>query len=180
MFNLAQFAQSFDATLERLASAERITKDTLRDLSRDLLSVTHETEDIGFVNRTIEVLTPVNKKVAILFFTKFSGFKFGEDTGKFFKKDKKVWADVVADVAKRLEEDPHFNMWTWAEQNVEMAPKKFALAEVTVFAKRVLKKAEKEGLSQSDVLKAFIEGGFEPDALVALMGAMAPADEQAE
>lgn len=179
MFDRTAFYASFDARIDVLKQAEKITKDTLRDLSRDLLSITHETEDIGFVNRTLNVLTPMNRKTAILFFKEFSGFKWSEEEISFVAKDKKRWDDIVARGVREME-DPHFNLWTWAEKNVTIEAKPFDLAKVTVFAKQAIKKAQENGIKQSDLLKAFFDGGFDPESLLVFMDAMAGADAPGE
>lgn len=173
MFDRTAFYASFDARIDALKNAEKITKDSLRDMSRDLLCITHETEDIGFVNRTIEVLTPMNRKTAILFFKEFSGFKWNDDEVKFVQKDKKNYDAAKAKAMAGID-DPHFNLWTWAEKNVSIEAKPFDLAKVTVFAKQALKKAQDQGIKQSDLLKAFFDGGFEPDALLVFMEAAMP------
>ena len=172
MFDRTKFYSTFDARLATLAQAEKMTKDMVRDLSRDTLAITHEIQDIGFVNRFIDVLTPMNRKTAILFFKEFSGFKWDDTEIKFVQKDKKNYDKAQAKSVAALD-DPHFNMWTWAEKNVTVEAKPFDLSKVTVFAKQALKKAEENGIKQSDLLKAFFAGGFEPDALVAFMEQMA-------
>ncbi|KWH03715.1 hypothetical protein WT58_24085 [Burkholderia territorii] len=181
MFDRNAFTASFEATLTTLAGAEKITKDTLRTLSRDLLFITQESQDIGYINRTLEVLTPMNRKTAVLFFKEFSGFLFGEDTNKFYKKDKKRYEDIVAKATEFLA-DPHNNIWTWAERNVDVQVKPFDLSKVTAFAKQALNKAEKEGMSQVQVLEAFFAGGVTMDAVMALMDKIAgkQQDEAAE
>lgn len=181
MFDRNAFTSSFEATLTTLASAEKITKETLRDLSRNLLYITQESQDIGYINRTLEVLTPMNRKTAVLFFTEFSGFLYGEDSNKFFKKDKKRYDDIVAKATEFLE-DPHNNIWTWAERNVEVKAKPFDLSKVTAFAQQALKKAEKEGMTQVQVLEAFFAGGVTMDAVMQLMDKLAgqAQDQQAE
>ena len=168
MFDRNAFTASFEATLTTLAGAERITKDTMRTLSRDLLYITQDSQDIGYINRTLEVLTPMNRKTAVLFFKEFSGFLYGEDSGKFFKKDKKRYDEVVAKATEFLA-DPHNNIWTWAERNVDVQVKPFDLSKVTAFAQKALKKAAKEGVSQVQVLEAFFAGGVTLDAVMALM-----------
>jgi len=179
MFDRTAFYAGFDARIDVLKQAEKITKDTLRDLSRDLLCITHETEDIGFIRRTLDVLTPMNRKTAILFFKEFSGFKWSEDQAAFASKDKKHWDDIVARVVREME-DPHFNIWSWAEKNVQIEAKPFDLAKVTVFAKQAIKKAQENGIKQSDLLKAFFDGGFDPESLLVFMGAMADAPDAGE
>lgn len=172
MFDRTAFYASFDARINALHAAEKITRESLRDLSRDLLHVTHETLDIGFVNRTLDVLTPMNRKTAVLFFKAFSGFKYDEDSMKFVQKDKKNYDDVKSKAMLALD-DPHFNMWTWAEKNVNVEAKPFDLAKVTVFAKQAIKKAADNGIPQSELLKAFFAGGFDADSLLVFLDAAA-------
>lgn len=174
MFNRAEFEKTFDGRLKKLANAEKLTRETLRDLSRELLLVTQETEDIGYVNRVVCALTPVNRKVAILFFKEFSGFVWNDEEGKFSRKDKKKY-DQIAAIATAQLVDPHFNLWTWAERNVEIEPKPFDLAKITTFAASAIKKAEGAGVSKADVMKAFIAGGFDADMLLAVMESMTKA-----
>lgn len=168
MFNKDEFVSGFDKRVKALAKAESLTKDTLRDLSRELLQITQETEDIGYVNRVVAALTPMNHKTAVLFFKEFSGFNFSEDERAFSKKNKKHYDEICSVAVKQLD-DPHFNMWTWAEKHLDVQPKVFKLEDVTKFAKNAIKKASDAGVSKADVLKAFIEGGIEADVLVALL-----------
>jgi len=172
MFNADEFKGGFDKTIKALAKAESLTKDTLRDLSRSLLFATQQTEDIGYINKTIGVLTPMNRKTAIMFFKEFSGLNFDDDAGSFSKKNKKKYEEIAALATAQLD-DPHFNMWTWAEKNLTIEPKAFELAKVTQFAKSALKKAKDAGLSETDVLKAFFGGGFTAESIVAIMEQMA-------
>lgn len=174
MFNRAEFESGFDSRLKKLSNAEKITKETLRDMSRELLYVTQETEDIGYINRVVAVLAPVNRKVAILFFKEFSGFMWSDDEGKFSRKDKKKY-DQIAAIATQQLDDPHFNLWTWADRNVDIEVKPFDLAKVTTFAASAIKKAEKDGISKAELLKAFIAGGFDADMLLAVMESMTQA-----
>jgi hypothetical protein len=174
MFDRASFESGFNGRIKILAKAEKLTKEGLRDLSRELLSITQETEDIGYVNRTLEVLSPANRRVCILFFKEFSGFLFSDESNTFVKKDKKRYEAIKAKAMEFLD-DPHNNVWTWQERNVDMEAKPFDLSKVTAFATNALKKAEKEGISQVDVLNAFFAAGFKPEALVALMDKMTAA-----
>jgi len=176
MFNAEQFKNGFDKQVKALAKAEKLTRETLRDMSRDLLLMTQETEDIGYVNRTIAALSPMNAKTAVLFFKEFSGFNYDEDEAQAFtKKNKKKYEEITAKALKALD-DPHFNMWTWAEKNVDVAKKPFKLEDITKFAERAVKKATEEGIAQADVLKAFFAGGFEVASLVAALEEMAKAE----
>lgn len=178
MFNQDTFKTGFDKQVKALAKAEKLTRETLRDMSRDLLSMVQATEDITYVNRVIDVLTPMNAKTAVLFFTEFTGFTYNVEEKTFGKKNKKKYEEIVAKTLAKLE-DPHFNMWTWAEKELDVAKKPFKLEDITKFAERAVKKAAEEGIDQADVLKAFFDGGFTPEALLAVMTKLALTDEQA-
>ena len=89
MFNKDKFNAYFDGKLGELAGAEKITKAVLLDLSRQVLAAHHETQDVGYINRLLVVLTPMNRKVANLYFSEFSGFNFSAKSEEFGKKDKK-------------------------------------------------------------------------------------------
>jgi hypothetical protein len=173
MFDRTAFYAAFEGQLNSLASAEKITKDTLRDLSRDVLYVLFETEDISFVNRVTAALTPINRKVALLFFKAHTGFKFERETGKFISKDKKVYDKVAENTLNLLNEDPHFNLWTWADKNIEVEVKPLDLSKITVFVKNALKKADEQGIKKSEVFKAMMQGGFTADELIDIMAEMA-------
>lgn len=168
MFDRTAFYAAFDGKLNALASAEKITKDTLRDLSRDLLFVLFETEDVSFINRTVEVLTPVNKKVAVLFFKEHAGFKLEHGTNKFLSKDKKVY-DKVKEKVLALLADPHFNIWTWAEKNVDVEVKPLDMTKITTWMKSTLKKAEEQNISKTAIFNAIMAGGFTADELLEIM-----------
>lgn len=167
-FSMEAFVGSFNRVIDTLRESERITKETLKDLSRELLYATQQTEDIGYINRTIAILTPMNRKACILFFKEFSGFLFDDDEASFSKKDKKRYEKTKAKALEALA-DPHFNLWTWAEKNVEMEVKPLDLSKIQAYMKGVLKKAANEGIPQGEVLKAVFAGGFEPDALMTLL-----------
>lgn len=172
MFTSAQFIQSFPATLARLADSEKITKETLRDLSRDLLSALHtkgDTEgDIGFINRTIAVLTPINKRVFVLYCKRFTGFIMNEEGSAFLKKSKKHYDNVSKEALEFIAE-PANNLWTWSAIHVDVEPKAFDLKAITAQVINYFKKAEKAGVSKADVLSAIIAGGIDADMLIAAL-----------
>ena len=62
MANLA----TINTKIEALAQAEKVTKAVLSELSRELLDyvLVDGTHDIAAVNRTLAVLTPMNKQTA--------------------------------------------------------------------------------------------------------------------
>lgn len=172
-FDKAAFTVKFAKALEELAGAERITKEHLRFLSRDVLEAHHATEDVAFINQLIPVLTPVNRKVAILYFKNFSGFQWDDEAKRFSKKNKKKYDDAHKASMDFLA-DPLNNIWVWAERNVEIEqkPAPSVLEKVELFIKDILPKAEKAGLSQADILGAVFKAGIEAGAVIAAFDAM--------
>lgn len=166
MFDKNAFNTTFDKAVKALAKSEKATRQELMVLSRSVLEAVHATEDIGYVNRVLDVLTPINRKVAVHYFATFTGFR--QDEGTFTKKDKKNYEECKAAAAVFLQ-DPHNNIWTWAEQNMQVEPKKFDLADITKWMTRTIKKAGENNISQADVLRALFKGGVEADALIAAM-----------
>ncbi len=163
----ATFGVAFDKAIAELAGAEKITKAVLLDLSRSVLEAHHVTQDIGYINRLVAVLTPVNRKVAILYFQEFSGFKGGAD-GVFTTKNKKDY-DAVLAKAEVFLEDPLNNIWSWAAREVEIEKKDFDEARMKKQVAALLKKVNDNKLSQTVMLKAMLENGLEVATLVALM-----------
>lgn len=113
------------ARLEAIAGAEKVTRTELAAFSRESLDYVLETHDIDLINRLIGVLTPVNKRAAILFFGHFLPWVQEKDTdGKFtrfggmVKGDKKVAKKVAA--IKEFLAVPENTIWTWADNNIEM------------------------------------------------------------
>lgn len=167
-FNRGYFEDRFTESLDTLKQSEAITRRELRDLSRSVLEALHMTEDSSFINRLIVVLTPVNRKVAIEYFKHFSGFHYDDKLSSFTKKNKKVYAEKAQASFEFLAE-PSNNIWTWAERNIEVTAKEFTLDTVTKYVESTLKKAEKNGFNQADVMRAIIKGGMTADAIIAIM-----------
>lgn len=167
MFNRELFVVAFSKGLKALKSSEKTTKEQLSVLSRTVLEASIETGDVAYMNAIMAVLAPVNRKVAHAFFAEFSGFsiKDGVATGK----SKKTWDQCVIK-AKEALEDPHFNIWTWAERNIEVEKKEFSLDQVTKAFEGFTKKAMNNGLNQADVIKAVLKSGVELETLIAIMG----------
>jgi hypothetical protein len=170
-FNKDVFVKAFDAAIIELAGAEKITKAVLLTLSRTVLEAHHVTQDIGYINRLVAVLTPVNRKVAILFFTEFSGFKLGKD-GLFSGKDKKNYEAAAERTAVFLE-DVNNNIWSWAAREVEIEAKEFDLARLKKNLESTLKKSADNGISQLQVIETLMEAGLKLDTLIALMDKVA-------
>lgn len=167
-FDKLAFEKALTRALKLLAHSERVTKEQLRVLSRSVLEAHHSTEDVGYVNRLIEVLTPVNRKVAVAYFEHFGGFHYDDALGRFTKKSKKRYDDA-AKLSDAFLEDPLNNIWSWAARNIEVKAKDFELAQVTTAMGNYLKKAKKAGISQADVMKAVLAAGIEADTIIAML-----------
>lgn len=177
-FDQINFNKTFHADIAALKDAEKITKATLQTMSRYLLDALHTNEDIRPINAVLSVLTPVNKKVATEFFKVMTGFSFDADLGTFTEKSKKRYDTVRKEVAQWLE-DPMNNIWSWADRHIDVKNKDFDLAKVTKQMEANLRKAEKAGFGKAEVLKAALAGGFTMADVVAVLKAMAPAEEAA-
>src|SRR6478735_4895380 len=147
VFNRAQFEINFAASIDALQQSEGVTKRELRVLSRTVLEAHHSTGDVVFINKLLEVLTPLNKRVCILFFKEFSGFMWDDQLKRFTKKSKKNY-DNAHKMYVEFMADPNNNIWSWAERNVKIEQKPFDVKKVTDFIKGAIKKS-----NQKDVLK---------------------------
>ena len=167
-FNRGSFEVAFAQAIDAIGQAESITRRELRDVSRSILTAIHCTEDSGFLNRLINVLTPVNKKVMVSFLRHFSGFHYDERTEIFTKKNKPTY-DKVVKFAEEFLAEPHNNVWTWAERNIEVKVKPFDLAAITKQFSNMLKKADENGINQKEVFKAILAGGMSIDTMLEMM-----------
>lgn len=177
MFDLNKFDQKafnkdFSLKLKKIGGAEKITKQILGELSREILVQLHTNEDIRPVNQLLAVLTPVNRKVALQFFVAFSGFKADPETFIFTEKNKAAYGKKRAE-AEAFLTDADNNIWTWADRNIEVKAKEFNLEQVTKGVISFFEKAQKANVDRSEVLKAIIAGGIKTEELVAIMGQLA-------
>lgn len=170
------------ARLEAIAAAEKITRKELAELSRELLIYVVETQDIDIVNRLIQILTPMNKRAAILYFGHFLPWsKETDDDGVFTRFGKKMSGDKK--VKRKLEEitawliDESNNIWVWSDANIEVKQKDFK-ATVSRAIKRALEGDEKSNtpaLTSAELMDAIFEGGVSIDDL--LLGIMAKEEQ---
>lgn len=167
-FDAKKFDGLFPAKLAALQGAEKITKTVLAELSREVLAAVHKTEDSSYINRLMVVLTPVNRKVVILFFKAFSGFTFKQEEQMFSKKDKKQY-DAKEQAAIEFLDDPHNNIWTWAERAVEVEAKAFDIEKVKKSMAAMIKQAEGAGYDKRAVLKQVFNAGFGEEDVIALL-----------
>lgn len=157
--------------IEAIANAEKITKAELGHVSREMLLYVPKSDDIDVVNKLLGVLTPMNKRTAILFFKHFLPWTAEETAeGEFsrfggkLKKQKQVdrKAQLIVDFLANEAND----IWTWAGENVEVEykPKDFA-ANVTKAVQQALKGEKKENgetppISAQDVIAAVLRAGI--------------------
>lgn len=167
-FNRGSFEVAFAQALDALGQAESITRRELRDVSRSILTAIHCTEDSGFLNRLINVLTPVNKKVMVEYLKHFSGFHYDDKTEMFTKKNKPTY-EKAAKFSEEFLAEPHNNVWTWADRNIEVKVKPFDLAAITKQFSNILKKADENGINQKGVFKAILAGGMSIDTMLDML-----------
>lgn len=104
----------------------------------------------------------------------YAGFIYSEKDGLFVRKDKGSYDAKLAKAIEALE-DPHFNIWTWAERNVKMEKKAFKLDTLTKDVKKALSAKDDDGVAlynQADVVRALFEGGLTVEALRAALDGM--------
>ena len=174
MFDRKVYDAAFDLKIADLIGAEKITRAILLDLSRTTLEAIHATEDIGYANRIINALTPVNKKVAVLYFKAFSGFHYSAETQSFTKKDKKEY-EAKQQAAMEFLDDPLNNIWSWAAREVEVEAKEFDEERMKKSFESILKKAGKANFDQAQVVRSFISAGLKVETLLALIDELAQA-----
>tara|TARA_R110002050_G_scaffold291167_1_gene445414 strand:+ start:2601 stop:3173 length:573 start_codon:yes stop_codon:yes gene_type:complete len=172
------------AALETIANSEKITRATLAEMSRDLLSYVPDTNDIDIVNRLIGVLTPMNRQVAILFFTEMLAWQVEKTKeGEFSrfggaikgeKSSKKKWDNAAEFLA-----DPDNTIWTWANKNVDPIAKKkdFAsmIAKAVENALKGHEKSDTDPLTPAAIVAAVFTGGVSLDDMLS-----ACADQEGE
>lgn len=168
-FNKANFEMAFNKSLIALGNSEKITKAELLTCSRTVLEALHITEDIGYVNRLLGVLTPVNREVAVLYFKRFTGFSYDNEVLHMFTKKSKKRYDAAHKEAMVFLEDPHNNIWTYAAREVKHEEKTFSLDVVSKSIAGYLKKANANGVSQAEVMRAIVKGGITGDAILAIL-----------
>lgn len=143
--------------IQSVAKSETNVKAKLSTLSRELLMYVPDSNDIGMVNRLLDVCTPRNKEMLALFFNEFLPWKFEKKAGIFTSKikgkgsiEKKLSA--IAQFLKRDDND----VWTWAEDNITttVRPKNYAAKLTNLVAKAIAD--ENEGLNVQQVLTSIL------------------------
>ena len=167
--------------IDTIAASEKVTKFELGLVSRELLAFVLSNGDASFdvqpVNRLIGVLTPMNKKTAVLFFAEFLPFAL---EGVTFGKMQKAKKDVAIDRCLDFLDDELNNIWTWAADNIKLDKKQID------WSKRIEQDVAKAidedngGLSMVDVLKAVLAGGVSSIDLGLALEVMADNAQQDE
>ncbi len=132
------------ARLDAILSAEKVTRVELAALSRELLDYVVATHDIDIVNRLINGLTPMNSKIAIMFFKHFLPWSVEEANEQFSRFGKML--DKPKQIKRRTDmiveflSDEDNTIWTWAEDNVQVEQRNINL--VDGFEKALVKAIE--------------------------------------
>ena len=187
-FDKKVFDKEFNRRIGQLGKAEASVRAELNVLSRGVLEAVHATEQIGYVNQLLAVLTPVNRKAAVVFFKHFAGFHYDEATRMFTKKSKKRYEQAHKNAMEFLQ-DPNNNMFSWAERHIEVEQKpfdqaSFLKAQHKAFI-RAVQQAKDNGVDQKELFTAMFkpqEGkpGLDVNALVAVLEAMDVVEVKAE
>jgi hypothetical protein len=116
------------------------------------------------------VLSPVNKKTARLFFCYFLPYVFDQETctfGKMIQKEAK--RDKLLLAIGSFIHEPENDIWSWAEEHIQMdvKPANYAL-NVT----KAVEKAIKHEVDKGDILKAMLAGGVTIGDVLSALEAM--------
>lgn len=175
------------ASITELQQAETVTKKLLGTLSRQLLAYTVRTEDVRPINALLgngdndkPVLTPMNFKVACKYFHAFLPFTSNWSEAseyvnnsqgkrialKFSKKNKKQFDDKSIVILEWLE-DRKNNIWTWADDNIQLEKRPTDWRKLLTNACTNAK--EKGDLNVLDIMQCVCESGIElTDILLAI------------
>lgn len=175
IYNADTYGKQFKQQVTKLEKAEATTREILRDLSREVLFILHEHENIFYVNQLIKAkTTSINRKALLLFLQHFTGFTFDENLGEFTKKNKSQYDEKKAACLDFLT-DPHNNFWTWADREIEVKKSEFDPKKITKYVENQIKKATEAGFSQRDVLSAVFDAGIDLELIKEVLEAQAEA-----
>lgn len=174
---MKQFIQNLYKAIKELGKLEAKVKPLLAQLSRDILAL-HSSDDdqrndVRIVNSLISQLSPVNKRIACLFFREFLPYTFDQETSTFGKlqKKEKIVADKLAAMKEFLADESN-NIWTWQNRNVDVERKKLTYeAKIAQLVEKSLT-AKKDAISQVDVLKAVFAGGVTAETVIHVLQEM--------
>lgn len=171
--------QVIDANIARLGDAEKVTKDILGILSRDVVEYImldngegKPSEDSQVANRLLGCLTPMHRKVTEKFLRSVIAFHWDDENKKFIGKDKKNW-QAKQEKAKQLLSDRRSNIWTWADKNVEIIRKPLDFAKLNQAMGQLIKKADKAQLGHDNIIRAMLANGITGEEILTVINAMA-------
>jgi hypothetical protein len=142
-----------DVTL--VIRADKLSRQVMATLSRDLMPYVYATNDIGELNRLIAGLTPANQKLAVKYFNEFVGWSFDKDSMAFGKKSKaKAHKRKYAAMLEFLA-DKDNNIWSYKKDNAAPSKPKDYCDKFAALASKALAD-EKEGVSKQDLIKALV------------------------
>lgn len=105
--------------IDAIKASEAVTKAELGFVSRELLAYVPDSKDVGAVNRLLDVLTPKNREMVVIFFKNFLPWNYDDEALIFVgmatgeaKRKRKIDA---CNVFLKKEEN---NIWTWAKTNI--------------------------------------------------------------
>lgn len=146
------------ALVTRVAKAEKVTREALGEFSRSALAYVLETDDIDVVNRMVNVLTPMNRRTAILFFREFLPWEEEKDAdgnhvrfGKRSQKNKVV--DKKSTAIAEFLADENSTIWTWAKENVSVEKTPDYMGNLERALKTVLAGNEKKGVAPANPIE---------------------------
>lgn len=164
-------AKQIEDNIKKVQGSEKVTKKALSELSRDLLTyiVMNGSPDVGSANRLLSVLTPVNRRAAILFFAHFLPFKVDSEAehivGGKLKGEDRITKKTEA--VKEFLADPKNDIWIWAASTLKIESKE---TDWGAMVERNVKMAlEKGKLEPFYVVQSVINGGIKVKDLVEMI-----------
>lgn len=184
--------KALNAMIKRVATAEKTTKQVLGEFSRSVLdyvlvsgTTNDKNEPVGSmdiqpVNRMLAVLTPMNRKTAVLFFAAHLPFQYDEKENKFLAGIQKRHKDSRIEKTVEFLADENNTIWTWAESNIRIEAKPVDYAKnISKWVGKALNDEERP-LDPTDVFKAVLEGGLTEADILQIMREMAKANAEQE
>lgn len=169
---MSNLKTSLYALLETLAEAEKITRVTLREISRDALLYVLDSNDIDYINRVIGVCSPVNRLAAIEYFSEFLPWQVEKDKEKkFIRFSKKMKGKKVpqarAKISDWLSVEEH-DIWHWSKDKFGKLPSKDLRTPITKAINTALegqdetdRREASNPLSLMDVVQAIMESDLD-------------------
>lgn len=168
--------QALYRKIQTLRKHEKVTKQTLSELSREVLAIVISNMDnrhsvtVSVVNKLLTILSPANQRIARLFFVAFLPYTFDSETntfGKLLKKEASRDTKELA-IASFLHESNN-DIWTWQEEHVTMEAKPVDyIAKITKAVETGLRD-DKGHLTPTDVLNAVFAAGVSVDDVISIL-----------